>query len=82
MMIERTEFNDGTVRIHDDRFRPGQNLMRRASLAKAMSCSNQGRRTQPAAIGLLAEVGRGAVRTIGPVLVGILSTGNELVAGQ
>ena len=88
VMVERTEFSPGpqagsslgTVRIQDDRFRPGQNLMRRAvSLRKGDVVLKSGAELGPAEVGLLAEVGRARVRAIGPVLVAILSTGNELV---
>ncbi len=80
IMIERTELNGGTVRIADSRFRSGQNIMRRGvALRKGDVVLHSGAKLNPAAIGLLAEVGRVQVRTIGQILVGILSTGNELV---
>ncbi len=51
----------GAVRVQDERFRAGQNLMRRAvSLRKGDVVLNSGAVLGPAEIGLLAEVGRGA----------------------
>jgi molybdopterin molybdotransferase len=94
VMVERTQFYPspltpltqeargilGTVEIHDDRFRAGQNIMRRAkSLRQGDTVLHSGGELGPAEIGLLAEVGRARVQTIGPVQVAIISTGNELV---
>lgn len=92
VMIERTQFypssqNDrkgqplGAVKIHDERFRAGQNIMRCGkSLLAGETILHSGAELGPAEIGLLAEVGRTKVQTIGPVALSIISTGNELVA--
>ena len=98
VMVERTEFDSssltplpqgekgstlGTVEIQDERFRSGQNIMRRGkSLRLGETVLKSGAEIGPAEIGLLAEVGRSTIRTIGPVQVAIVSTGNELVAAD
>jgi molybdopterin molybdotransferase len=73
----------GTVAIQDERFRAGQNIMRRGkSLRLGETVLKGGAELGPAEIGLLAEVGRAKIRAIGPVQVAIVSTGNELVAAD
>ena len=70
----------GRVRIEEDRFRVGQNIMRQgASLRRGDIVLSPGREIRPVEIGLLAEVGRTEVSVIQPPTVAILSTGNELV---
>jgi molybdopterin molybdotransferase len=70
----------GRVRIEEQRFRTGQNIMRRGtSLRRGDIVLSPGREIQPVEIGLLAEVGRTEVSVIGRPTVAILSTGNELV---
>jgi molybdopterin molybdotransferase len=68
------------VRIADERFRPGQHIMRRG---ESMRCGetvlHRGKLLGPADIGLLAEVGRARVAAIPAPRVAVLATGNELV---
>jgi len=92
VMHEHTQFIDpdaragaafgrlGQVRILEERFRIGQNIMRQgASLRRGDIVLSPGREIRPVEIGLLAEVGRTKVSVIEPPTVAILSTGNELV---
>ncbi len=92
VMHEHTQFIDavggadpafgrlGRVRILEERFRPGQNIMRRGtSLRRGDIVLSPGREIRPVEIGLLAEVGRTKVSAIESPTVAILSTGNELV---
>jgi molybdopterin molybdotransferase len=80
VMVEKTSTFGDTVEIRDDRFRSGQNILRRGtSFQHSEIVLRAGAELEPAEIGLLAEVGQSRVQTIGPVRVGILSTGNELV---
>ncbi len=68
------------VRIQDDRFRLGQNILRRAAnLRRGQTVLVSGRVLRPLEIGLLAEVGRATVPVIEPARVAVLSTGSELV---
>jgi molybdopterin molybdotransferase len=68
------------VQIRDERFRIGQNILRRgASLKRGQTVLVAGRVLRPLEIGLLAEVGRATVSVIEPASVAVLSTGSELV---
>ncbi len=98
VMVERTQFvaspprpnsNDssqsplGTVHIHEDSFRSGQNIMRQGkSLRRGDVVLHSGVEIGPAEIGLLAEVGRTNFLTIPRPKVAVLSTGNELVSAR
>jgi len=81
VMHERTELlSDSRVRIRDEKFRPGQNIMpRAASLRRGQIVLQAGCEIGPVEMGLLAEVGRARPRVIGPITAAVLSTGNELV---
>ncbi|MCC7084934.1 MAG: molybdopterin molybdotransferase MoeA [Pirellulales bacterium] len=80
VMVERTQLTAERVQIDDERFRTGQNVMRRAaSLHKGEIVLRTGAEIGLAEIGLLAEVGRSRVQVVGQVQVAILATGNELV---
>ncbi|HZZ28653.1 MAG TPA: gephyrin-like molybdotransferase Glp [Pirellulales bacterium] len=94
VMVERTGFNPspltplpqgargilGTVEIHDERFRAGQNIMRRGkSLRQGETVLHSGVELGPAEIGLLAEVGHTQIRAIPLVKMAMVSTGNELL---
>jgi molybdopterin molybdotransferase len=96
VMVERTQFANaiaprdaagdlskpllGTVRIHDDGFKTGQNVMPLGkSLRRGDVVLRPGVEITAAEIGLLAEVGRTQILTIPRPRVAILSTGNELV---
>jgi len=71
----------GIVEMYDERFRAGQNIMRRGkSLRQGETVLHRGAELGPAEIGLLVEVGRTRIQTVGAVSVAIISTGNELVA--
>lgn len=79
VMVERTQVAGSQVQIEDDRFRPGQNVMRQGiSLRRGEVVLRIGAEVGPAEIGLLAEVGSVGVTAIGPARVAILATGNEL----
>lgn len=82
VMIEKTELNDGRVRILQPLLlKPGQNIMRKASsMARDDVVLEVGKRVGPIEIGLLSEVGRSEVLAIPRPRVAILATGNELVA--
>jgi molybdopterin molybdotransferase len=70
----------GTVHIHDDRFKTGQNVMPLGkSLRRGDVVLRPGVEITAAEVGLLAEVGRTQILTIPRPRVAILSTGNELV---
>jgi len=89
VMVERTQFVSspravsesgsawplGTVQIHEDSFRSGQNIMRQG---KSLRCGDvvlhSGVEIGPAEIGLLAEVGRTSFLTIPRPNVAVLST--------
>jgi molybdopterin molybdotransferase len=96
VMVERTQFVSaatpaiassdpsqpllGTVRIHDDGFKTGQNVMLQGkSLRRGDVVLRPGVEITAAEIGLLAEVGGTQILTIPRPQVAILSTGNELV---
>jgi molybdopterin molybdotransferase len=70
----------GRVRIQEERFRPGQNIMRQGgSYRRGDIVLSASREIRPVEIGLLAEVGRTEISVIETPTVAILSTGNELV---
>jgi molybdopterin molybdotransferase len=91
VMVERTELlpaSDGSlgqVRIQDERFAAGQNMVgqnivrRGAAFKRGEVLLTAGHRLRPLEIGLLAEVGRTQVRAIPRPTVAVLSTGDELV---
>jgi molybdopterin molybdotransferase len=81
VMVELTTMSGANVEIQDTSVRAGQNVIPRGqSLRQGETVLRRGVELGSAEIGLLAEVGRSRVQAIGPVRVGILSTGNELVA--
>ena len=81
VMIERTTCPDGKqVRIDDKPPRPEQNLLRRGKeMCVADIVLSAGTRLRPQEFGLLATVGRSAVRVQPAPRVAILATGDELV---
>jgi molybdopterin molybdotransferase len=87
VMIEHAEApldagaNGHTVLLREPkRIAAGQNVMRRAaSVRKGEIVLQPGASIRPIEIGLLAEVGRAAVRVVRRPSVAILPTGNELV---
>jgi molybdopterin molybdotransferase len=84
VMQEQTELvasEPARIRVHDERFRTGQNILRQGiALLRGEIVLRAGRTIRPAEIGLLAEVGRAEVAVIPAVSVAMLATGNELVS--
>lgn len=81
VMVEQTETTGDRVRILQSPAKSGQNIMRRAtSLARGQTVLEPGKLLRPVEIGLLAELGRGSLSVVRPPRVGVLVTGNELVA--
>ena len=71
----------GRVRIEEERFRPGQNIMRQGTaMRRGDVVLSPGKEIRPIEIGLLAEVGWTDVAVVGRPTVAVLSTGNEVVA--
>jgi molybdopterin molybdotransferase len=69
------------VEIRDERLRAGQNIVRQGvAMCRGDVVLRAGGPISPAAVGLLAEVGRAEVSVIPPVSVAVLATGNELVS--
>jgi molybdopterin molybdotransferase len=70
----------GSVAIRDDRFKPGQNIMRQGSeMTSGQVVLRAGTRLRAAEIGLLAAVGFGTAPVFPRADVSIISTGNEIV---
>jgi molybdopterin molybdotransferase len=68
------------VTLRDPTIRPSQNILPRGKSMRAGDIVlARGTTLEPAAIGLLAEIGRTAISVIPKATVAILSTGNELV---
>lgn len=83
VMVERTKLSGSSIHFDDDRFRPGQNIMRRAtSFCSGEVVLRSGTKLGPAEIGLLAEVGRAHLEAIAPPTIAILATGNELIPAE
>ncbi len=87
VMVEDSEMLPGEpaqVRLKTRPPRDGQNILPRGVCMRAgEEVLPRGHVLRPGDIGLLAEVGRDRVRTIGRPQVAVLATGNELVtAGQ
>jgi molybdopterin molybdotransferase len=84
VMQELTEAAPGDSRhvcFRDERLRPGQNIVRQGvAMRRGDIVLRAGGLTTPAAIGLLAEVGRAEVSAIPAASVAVLATGNELVS--
>ena len=77
---ERVEVRDGTLLIREP-VRPGQNIRRAGEdVAVGSEVLAAGSLLLAADIGLLASIGMAQVRVIRPVVVAIMSTGDELVA--
>jgi molybdopterin molybdotransferase len=81
VMIERTRQPDGArVQIDDKPPRPGQHVLRRGrEMRRGDVVLAAGSVLRPQEIGLLAAVGRAAVRVYPPPHVAVLVTGDELV---
>jgi molybdopterin molybdotransferase len=84
VMVEQTtsSTDDGQqrVRLEMPKFTSGQNIMRRAaSMAHGDVVLRAGARLRAIESGVLAEVGRAAVKVVARPSLAVLSTGNELV---
>jgi molybdopterin molybdotransferase len=81
VVIERTQTLDGgQVRVEDQPPRPGQNILPQGrEMRKGERVLASGAVLRPQEIGLLATVGRVAVRVIPAPRVAVLSTGDEVV---
>jgi molybdopterin molybdotransferase len=81
VVVERTRLlANGRVQVEDRPARPGQNILFRAQeLRRGEVVLAAGTRLRPQEFGLLATVGRTAVRVTPAPRVAILSTGDELV---
>jgi molybdopterin molybdotransferase len=80
-MIERCEIlASRQVRVHDPRLAPGHNILARGREMRSGECVlRSGVRLRPQEFGLLATVGRTAVKVHPAPRVAILSTGDEIV---
>jgi molybdopterin molybdotransferase len=81
VIIERTRMrDDGRVQIEDRPPKPQQNILLRAREMRAgEAVLAAGSLLRPKEVGLLAAVGRAAVRVVPRPRVAVLSTGDELV---
>jgi molybdopterin molybdotransferase len=81
VVVERTKMlDDGRVRIDDKPPRPGQNILRRAAeMRRGDVVLSTGTVLRPQEIGVLATVGRTAIRIVPRPRVSIVSTGDEVV---
>jgi molybdopterin molybdotransferase len=81
VMVERTEaLPGGRVRVHDPKLAAGRNVLPRGrEMAVGEVVLPAGTVLTPAALGLLAAVGRTEAAVISRPWVGVLVTGNELV---
>ncbi|MGI9860586.1 molybdopterin molybdotransferase MoeA [Moorella naiadis] len=83
VMIENTEaLEDDRVAVYQP-VAPGQDLVRRGSDVRAgATVLRSGHRLRPQDLGVLASLGIGRVPVYEPWRVGILATGNEIVAPE
>jgi len=80
IMIEHTSRQDDLVHVADGTVRHGMNVLRQGrEMRTGDVVLTQGKRLNPARIGLLASVGRSEVQVISRPLVRIVPTGDELV---
>jgi molybdopterin molybdotransferase len=81
VIVERTRIrDDGRVQVEDRPPKPQQNILPRAREMRAgEAVLAAGSLLRPQEIGLLAAVGRAAVRVVPRPRVAVLSTGDELV---
>lgn len=81
VMVERTEpLAGGRVRVNDPKLTPGRNILPRGrEIGTGDVVLPAGTELTPAALGLLAAVGRTEAKVVPRPRVGILVTGNELV---
>ncbi|HMF13505.1 MAG TPA: gephyrin-like molybdotransferase Glp [Gemmataceae bacterium] len=81
VIVERTRLLDGKrVRIDDKPPKPGQNVLRRgAEMRKDEAILMAGTALRPQEFGVLATVGRTAVKAHPPPVVALMTTGDEVV---
>jgi molybdopterin molybdotransferase len=80
IMVERTRSLDGGVRIEDSPPKPGQNILTRGrEMRRGETVLRAGAVLRPQEFGLLATVGRTAIRVQPGPRVAVLSTGDEVV---
>jgi molybdopterin molybdotransferase len=82
VMVEQTELDaDGShVQVQAAAPRSGQNIMRRAaSMSRGQTVLSPGTLMRAIELGLLAEVGRTAVRIVAQPTMAVVPTGDELV---
>lgn len=81
VMVEKTELVDAQrVRIRDLGVKPEQSILRRGrEMRRGETVLAAGALIRPQELGLLATVGKTAVKTYRQPLVGLLSTGDEVV---
>jgi len=81
VMVEYTENLDGRTIGVTRPVAPGENVVKRGEdISAGAMALPAGRRIRPQDLGLLAAVGVTAVEVAAPLRVGIISTGDELVA--
>jgi molybdopterin molybdotransferase len=81
-MVERTRMLDGGRVEIDTAAREGQNILRRGrEMKKGEVVLRPGAVLRPQQLGILAAVGRTAVRVVPAPRVAVLATGDELVEG-
>ena len=81
VMIEHTEaIDDTTIEVYRS-VAPGQNMVKVAEdIQKAETALRGGRRIRPQEAGMLAALGNQRVRVFKKPIIGIISTGDEIVA--
>jgi len=81
VMVERTQSLEGRrVQVEDRPPRPGQNILARGrEMRRGDTVLAAGAVLRPQEVGLLATVGRTAVRVVPAPRVAVLSTGDEIV---
>ncbi|MCV6614837.1 MAG: molybdopterin molybdotransferase MoeA, partial [Cellvibrionaceae bacterium] len=80
IMQENTEFNEDSEQLTlGQACKQGDNIRRRANdIARGTEVLAQGRRLNPADLGLLASLGLAQVEVYRPIKVGLFSSGDEL----
>lgn len=80
IMQEKTTVKDKTLSLHEEVI-SGKNIRLKGSeLTNAQEVFTAGHRITPATIGLLASIGKNSISVFQKPNVGIITTGNELVA--
>src|SRR5207253_9346190 len=81
VMVERTRaLDDNRVQMEDGSIKPGQNILRKArEMKRGETVLKAGAVLRPQEFGVLASVGRSAVKLFPAPQVAVLSTGDEIV---